>query len=171
MKSLCRFAANRISGTLTPLSRQTISHLKFSSFLNLIQSTNSSIFYIGFQFSVTFQYLIPTPYFPLLVFPASSDVLSKAHFHTKTQNYNFSFAKVYQRSNIHFFPHFEYPAFSGVLSKAHITNVRTNCSNPFLSQTKWPSRIQWCPFQGPHSHKHIFSEVHLLFRSFPRSNP
>ena len=41
MKSLCRFAANRLSDTLTPFSRQTISHFRISSFQNSIESTYS----------------------------------------------------------------------------------------------------------------------------------
>ena len=58
MKSLCRFAANRFSDTLTPFSRQTISHLRFSSFQNSTQSTYSSTSYISFQFFSYSLYLI-----------------------------------------------------------------------------------------------------------------
>ena len=54
MKSLCRLAANRFSGTLTPLSRQTICHFHTSLFFNFIWSTSSYLF----KFSHQLQYLI-----------------------------------------------------------------------------------------------------------------
>ena len=57
MKSLCRFAANRLSDTLTPFSRQTISHFRISSFQNSIESTYS--FYSYFSVS-TFSIIICT---------------------------------------------------------------------------------------------------------------
>ena len=40
MKSLCRFAANRSSGTLTPPSRQTICHYHISLIFNFIWTTS-----------------------------------------------------------------------------------------------------------------------------------
>ena len=57
MKSLCRFAANRLLDTLTPFSRQTISHFRISSFQNSIESTYS--FYSYFSVS-TFSIIICT---------------------------------------------------------------------------------------------------------------
>ena len=60
MKSLCRFAANRFSDTLTPFSRQTISHLKFSSFQNSTQSTYSSNSY--FSVSISQSSFVPNFY-------------------------------------------------------------------------------------------------------------
>ena len=44
MKSLCRFAANRFSGTLTPLSRQTIGHFHISLFFKFIWTTSYYLF-------------------------------------------------------------------------------------------------------------------------------
>ena len=77
MKSLCRFAANRFSDTLTPFSRQTISHLRFSSFQNSTQSTYSSNSY--FSVSIPQSSFVPNFKIFFLAFQVSSDVLSKAH--------------------------------------------------------------------------------------------
>ena len=77
MKSLCRFAANRFSDTLTPFSRQTISHLRFSSFQNSTQSTYSSNSY--FSFSISQSSFVPNFKLSFLAFQVSSDVLPKAH--------------------------------------------------------------------------------------------
>ena len=62
MKSLCRFAANRFSGTLTPLSRQTICHFHISLFFKFIWSTS----YYLFKFSQSIAVLnlfIPNHFF------------------------------------------------------------------------------------------------------------
>ena len=77
MKSLCRFAANRFSDTLTPFSRQTISHFRFSSFQNSTQSTYSSNSY--FSVSISQSSFVPNFKIFFLAFQVSSDVLSKAH--------------------------------------------------------------------------------------------
>ena len=77
MKSLCRFAANRLSDTLTPFSRQTISHFRISSFQNSIESTYS--FHSYFSVWISQSSFVPNFKISFLAFQVSSDVLSKAH--------------------------------------------------------------------------------------------
>ena len=124
MKSLCRFAANRFSDTLTPFSRQTISHLRFSSFQNSTQSTYSSNSY--FSVSISQSSFVPNFKIFFLAFQVSSDVLSKAHnLKTIAQDPYSSFPFFYSRVHTQI-PIPEPPVFRGVLSKAHISNIGIN---------------------------------------------
>ena len=81
MKSLCRFAANRSSGTLTPLSRQTICHYHISLIFNFIWTTSHHLTYNSHNSvavpNLFIFYLCGPPHF--FSNPSSPGSLSKVH--------------------------------------------------------------------------------------------
>ena len=81
MKSLCRFAANRSSGTLTPLSRQTICHYHISLIFNFIWTTSHHLTYNSHKSvavpNLFIFYLCGSPHF--FSNPLSPGSLSKVH--------------------------------------------------------------------------------------------
>ena len=81
MKSLCRFAANRFSGTLTPPSRQTICHFHISLIFNFIWTTSHHLTYNSHKSvavpNLFIFYLCGSPHF--FSNPLSPGSLSKVH--------------------------------------------------------------------------------------------
>ena len=118
MKSLCRLAANRFSGMLTPSSRQTICLFRLVPFTISFNSHPFLSFPIFSHFTVlnSFTSLILT-----LCFPNSSN----SQFFTSTIQWC-PFQGPHQphidvKAAISFF-YINHPGFSGVLSKAHINH-------------------------------------------------
>ena len=124
MKSLCRFAANRFSDTLTPFSRQTISHLRFSSFQNSTQSTYSSNSY--FSVSISQSSFVPNFKISFFGFPSIQWCpFQGSQFKTIAQDPYSSFPFFYSRVHTQT-PIPEHSVSRGVLSKAHISKIGTN---------------------------------------------
>ena len=127
MKSLCRFAANRLLDTLTPFSRQTISHFRISSFQNSIESTTFILFLFQcFNFLNHHLYLISKFFwlskYQVMSFPRLTNSIIVLY------PYNFFFLFFYNQIHTQL-PILEIPVFCGVLSKARIFQHR---NQPFL---------------------------------------